>query len=217
MPDTRQCPELLSQRDGVWEDALAFLELADLTMRYGALTVVDRVNLNVEKGELVCLLGPSGCGKTTTLRLIAGFITPKGGEIHVGGRTISSAGWSEPPERRNMSMIFQSYALWPHMTVRENIGYGLMLRKMPQAEIAAARRQNPRRHQAEAACRALSRRAVRRPAAARLAGPRAGRRARDPAARRAALQSRRQSARGDALRDPPPARQVPLHHRLCDA
>ncbi|MGO4673226.1 ABC transporter ATP-binding protein [Bosea sp. 2YAB26] len=126
----------MSRRYRVWEDALAFLELADLTMRYGAMTVVDRVDLNVEKGNLVCLLGPSGCGKTTTLRLIAGFITPKGGEIHVGGRTISSAGWSEPPERRGMSMIFQSYALWPHMTVRENIGYGLSLRKMQAAEIA---------------------------------------------------------------------------------
>jgi iron(III) transport system ATP-binding protein len=115
---------------------MAFLELARLTKRYGPLTVVDAIDLHVERGSLVCLLGPSGCGKTTTLRLIAGFIEPDGGEIRVGGRMISSTGSSEPPERRKMSMIFQSYALWPHMTVRENVGYGLALRKMPKAEIA---------------------------------------------------------------------------------
>jgi iron(III) transport system ATP-binding protein len=115
---------------------MAFLELAGLAKRYGALTVVDHIDLSVERGNLVCLLGPSGCGKTTTLRLIAGFIAPDAGEIRVAGRTVSSAGFSEPPERRKMSMIFQSYALWPHMTVRENIAYGLALRKLPRAEIA---------------------------------------------------------------------------------
>jgi iron(III) transport system ATP-binding protein len=115
---------------------MAFLELARLTKRYGPLTVVDAIDLRVERGSLVCLLGPSGCGKTTTLRLIAGFIAPDAGEISVGGRVVSSAGFSEPPERRRMSMIFQSYALWPHMTVRENVGYGLGLRKMSRADIA---------------------------------------------------------------------------------
>ncbi|HEX2552311.1 MAG TPA: ABC transporter ATP-binding protein [Microvirga sp.] len=115
---------------------MAFLELSRLTKRYGPLAVVDSIDLAVEKGNLVCLLGPSGCGKTTTLRLIAGFIVPDGGEIRVGGRTVSSQGVAEPPERRRMSMIFQSYALWPHMNVRENVGYGLALRKLPKAEIA---------------------------------------------------------------------------------
>lgn len=84
----------------------------------------------IEHGSLVCLLGPSGCGKTTTLRLIAGFIEPTEGEIRVGDRTVSSTQRTVPPERRNMSMIFQSYALWPHMNVAENITYGLRLRKM---------------------------------------------------------------------------------------
>jgi iron(III) transport system ATP-binding protein len=116
---------------------MGFLELAGLTKRYGNLTVVDRLDLSVERGNLVCLLGPSGCGKTTTLRLIAGFIEPDAGEIRVGGRVISSTSFSEPPERRRMSMIFQSYALWPHMTVRENVGYGLALRKMPKSDVAA--------------------------------------------------------------------------------
>jgi iron(III) transport system ATP-binding protein len=114
---------------------MAFVELARLTKRYGALAVVNAVDLAIEKGKLVCLLGPSGCGKTTTLRLIAGFIAPDDGEIRVGGRRVSAPGASLPPEARNMSMIFQSYALWPHMTVFENIAYGLRLRRLDKAEI----------------------------------------------------------------------------------
>jgi iron(III) transport system ATP-binding protein len=83
----------------------------------------------------VCLLGPSGCGKTTTLRLIAGFVEPSAGEIRVGDRVVSSPSRTTPPERRNMSMIFQSYALWPHMTVAENVSYGLELRKIDRATL----------------------------------------------------------------------------------
>jgi iron(III) transport system ATP-binding protein len=116
---------------------MAHLELAALTKSYGAAKAVDGVSLSLEKGALICLLGPSGCGKTTTLRLIAGFVTPTSGEIRVKGRAISQAGWAEPPERRNMSMIFQSYALWPHMTVAENVGYGLTLRKLPRGDIGS--------------------------------------------------------------------------------
>lgn len=115
---------------------MAYVELAGLTKRYGTVTAVDGVSLSLERGDLLCLLGPSGCGKTSTLRLIAGFVQPTTGEIRVGNRIISSAGWAEPPERRNMSMIFQSYALWPHMTVAENVAYGLRLRRLPKAEIA---------------------------------------------------------------------------------
>ena len=91
--------------------------------------------MTIEHGTLVCLLGPSGCGKTTTLRLIAGFVEPTEGEIRVGDRVVSSPQKTLPPERRNMSMIFQSYALWPHMTVAENIIYGLKLRKIDSATI----------------------------------------------------------------------------------
>jgi iron(III) transport system ATP-binding protein len=109
---------------------VASVELRGLTKHYGPLAVVDNVSLTIEHGSLVCLLGPSGCGKTTTLRLIAGFVEPTGGEIRVGERLVSSQTQSLPPERRNMSMIFQSYALWPHMTVTENIVYGLKLRKV---------------------------------------------------------------------------------------
>jgi iron(III) transport system ATP-binding protein len=114
---------------------MAAVELRGLTKRYGGLAVVDRVDLAVEHGTLVCLLGPSGCGKTTTLRLIAGFLEPDGGEVRVGGARLSAPGAVVPPERRNMSMIFQSYALWPHMTIAENVGYGLAVRKLSKSEI----------------------------------------------------------------------------------
>jgi iron(III) transport system ATP-binding protein len=114
---------------------VASVELRGLTKRYGDTAVVDDVSLTVEHGQLVCLLGPSGCGKTTTLRLIAGFVEPSGGEVRVGDKLLSSGAGSVPPERRNMSMIFQSYALWPHMTVAENIIYGLKLRKLDRNTI----------------------------------------------------------------------------------
>jgi iron(III) transport system ATP-binding protein len=115
---------------------LASVELRGLTKRFGSLAVVDNVGLRIDHGQLVCLLGPSGCGKTTTLRLIAGFLEPSEGEIHVGDRVVSSRARTLPPESRKMSMIFQSYALWPHMTVAENIVYGLRLRKLDRDTIA---------------------------------------------------------------------------------
>ncbi|HKS86304.1 MAG TPA: ABC transporter ATP-binding protein [Pseudolabrys sp.] len=114
---------------------MASVELRGLTKRYGSAAVVDNVSLTIAHGHLVCLLGPSGCGKTTTLRLIAGFVEPSEGEIRVGEKLVSSPAHSLPPERRNMSMIFQSYALWPHMTVAENIVYGLRIRKLDRGTI----------------------------------------------------------------------------------
>jgi iron(III) transport system ATP-binding protein len=115
---------------------VASVELRGLTKRFGSLVVVDDISLRIDHGQLVCLLGPSGCGKTTTLRLIAGFLEPSGGEIHVGDRVVSDQKRTLPPESRKMSMIFQSYALWPHMTVAENIVYGLRLRKLDRDTIA---------------------------------------------------------------------------------
>src|SRR3981189_855477 len=115
---------------------MASVDLRGLTKRFGSLAVVDNVSLRIDHGQLICLLGPSGCGKTTTLRLIAGFLEPSDGEIHVGDRLVSSKAQTLPPERRKMSMIFQSYALWPHMTVAENIVYGLRLRKIDRDTIA---------------------------------------------------------------------------------
>jgi iron(III) transport system ATP-binding protein len=116
---------------------VASVELKKLSKRYGAAVAVDGVSLRIEHGQLVCLLGPSGCGKTTTLRLIAGFIEPSAGEIVVGDKVLSSPARTVPPEGRNMSMIFQSYALWPHMTVAENVAYGLKIRRLDTATVAA--------------------------------------------------------------------------------
>src|SRR5271155_3865188 len=115
---------------------MAVLELESLTKRFGRVAAVDDLSLTIDHGLLVCLLGPSGCGKTTTLRLIAGFVEPSAGEIAVGDRVVSSRARTLPPEARKMSMIFQSYALWPHMTVAENITYGLKLRKLDRDTIA---------------------------------------------------------------------------------
>ncbi|HSE94199.1 MAG TPA: ABC transporter ATP-binding protein [Methylomirabilota bacterium] len=100
-----------------------------LTKRYGDLAAVESLSLDVKPRELVALLGPSGCGKTTTLRLVAGFLTPEAGEIWVGDRCLSSPSSVVPPERRRMAMIFQSYALWPHLTVAQNVGYGLRFKR----------------------------------------------------------------------------------------
>ena len=109
------------------------LELIGLTKRFAEVTSVDAIDLAVEQGEFICLLGPSGCGKTTTLRMIAGFLQPEAGQIRVDGKIFSAPGAVIPPERRNMGMIFQSYAVWPHMTVDENVSYGLKMQRVPQA------------------------------------------------------------------------------------
>jgi iron(III) transport system ATP-binding protein len=111
------------------------LTLNRLCKTYAKATVVDDLDLSLAQGELVSLLGPSGCGKTTTLRMIAGFIDPTSGTVEVDGKVLSSAKGSVPPERRGMSMIFQSYAIWPNMTVAENVGFGLAVRKVAAAEI----------------------------------------------------------------------------------
>jgi len=113
---------------------MTHLELDRLAKHYGGVRSVDGIDLAVEPGEFICLLGPSGCGKTTTLRMVAGFLEPDEGEIRVSGRTVSVPGSVVPPERRNMGMIFQSYAVWPHMTVRENVGYGLRMQKVASDE-----------------------------------------------------------------------------------
>ena len=115
------------------------IEISDLVVDYGDVRAVDGVSLSVAQGELVTLLGPSGCGKTTTLRAVAGLEDPSGGTIRLGGTTVYSATAKRnlPSEKRGVSMVFQSYAIWPHMTVFDNVAYGLKVRRMPKAEIAA--------------------------------------------------------------------------------
>ena len=102
--------------------------------KFTGMAAVDDLRLEIKDGEFVSLLGPSGCGKTTTLRLVAGFLQPDAGEIRVNDKIISSASTLIPPERRNMSMIFQSYAIWPHMTVFQNVAYGLKFKKLSRQE-----------------------------------------------------------------------------------
>ena len=108
------------------------IALRDVVKRFGDVRAVDRAAIEISDGELFTLLGPSGCGKTTLLRLIAGFYSPPDeGEIHFGQRRVEAL----PPYERNIGMVFQNYALWPHMTVRGNVTYGLRLRKLTSAEI----------------------------------------------------------------------------------
>jgi len=113
----------------------AKLSLMGLGKSFGPVPAVVGVDLALRQGEFVSLLGPSGCGKTTTLRMIAGFMKPTTGSIAVNGNTISDPSHVVPPEKRSMSMIFQSYAIWPNMTVGENVAFGLKLRKLGKAEI----------------------------------------------------------------------------------
>jgi iron(III) transport system ATP-binding protein len=111
------------------------LALRGITKRFGDFVAVDDFTLELESGEFVSLLGPSGCGKTTTLRMIAGFIDPSAGLIEMDGQVLSSPSGSLPPERRGMSMIFQSYAVWPNMTVAQNVAFGLEVRKLAGGEV----------------------------------------------------------------------------------
>jgi ABC-type Fe3+/spermidine/putrescine transport system ATPase subunit len=108
------------------------IRLEDIVKRFGTLEAVSHVSVDIKDGELFTLLGPSGCGKTTILRLIGGFHKPDHGEVYFGDRAVSSL----PPYERNIGMVFQNYALWPHMTIERNIAYGLKLKKFSRSEIA---------------------------------------------------------------------------------
>src|SRR5438477_3139848 len=108
------------------------IALSEVTKRFASTTAVDRISLEIADGELFTLLGPSGCGKTTLLRMIAGFSPVDGGESRFGERRVDGLA----PYERNIGMVFQNYALWPHMTVAGNVTYGLKLRKLPAADIA---------------------------------------------------------------------------------
>ena len=118
---------------------MAYIELNQVTKRFGNVVAVDRMNLQMAEGECVAMLGPSGCGKTTTLRMVAGFEDLDDGEILVGDRIISSKskGYYLPPENRNFGMVFQAFAVWPHLSIYENVAFPLRIRKLPKEEIHA--------------------------------------------------------------------------------
>ena len=189
-----------------------------VTKRYpGATTsAVDGFDLTIDHGDFMCMLGPSGCGKTTTLRMIAGLDQPTAGSISVDDQVLDSVdrGVFVPPERREMGLVFQSYALWPHMTIRQNIEYGLRLRKVARAE-------RGRRADEVMAVMSIDRYADRYPSVGRTtaaggAGPDARRQPRRHASRRTALEPRLTAAPRDAgitQAHPPRLR---LHHRLRD-
>lgn len=110
---------------------MAFLELNNLRKAFGPAVAVEKFDLHINKGEFVSFLGPSGCGKTTTMRMVAGFETPDQGNIKVDNNDLTNV----PPNKRNVGMVFQSYALFPHLSVRDNIGFGLKIANKPKAEV----------------------------------------------------------------------------------
>ena len=114
---------------------MSTVTIRDVTKSFGNLTVLSHFDQIFQDGEFVTLLGPSGCGKTTMLRMIAGFEKPTSGEILIGDQVVSSDHVFLPPEKRNIGMVFQSYAVWPHMTVQENVSYPLRIRKTPRPEM----------------------------------------------------------------------------------
>jgi len=112
------------------------VRLAGVTKTFGSVTAVRGLSLEAEQGKILALLGPSGCGKTTALRLIAGFELPDAGEVEISGRKVAGAGVNVPPERRRVGMVFQDYALFPHLSVARNVAYGLPKGKMSEARIS---------------------------------------------------------------------------------
>ena len=127
------------------------IELRNLAKAYGATKVVNDLSFSLEKGEMIALLGPSGCGKTTTLRMVAGFIQPTSGAIVVRGRDITFL----PPHKRDTGLVFQNYALFPHLTVTENIAFGLNRRSIPRDEQRTAYRRDARQAETDGPGRAL--------------------------------------------------------------
>ena len=114
-------------------DDRSFISIQDVSKHFGRVRAVDRVSIDITRGEFFSLLGPSGCGKTTLLRILAGFEFPTSGEIYIDGQAMSSVA----PNHRPVNIVFQNYAIFPHLTVRQNIGYGLQQEKLSRAQVGA--------------------------------------------------------------------------------
>ena len=193
---------------------MAVVTLDRLTKIYdrGHAPAADAVSLDIRHGEFMVLLGPSGCGKTTTLRMIAGLESISSGTLSIDGRVVNAV----PAKDRDIAMVFQSYALYPHMSVKDNLAFGLRRRAVPRDEIERRVTRRRRDARAVAAARSQAARALRRATAARGARARDRARSEGVPVRRAALQSRRRVARLDARRDrraaSPPRRDDDLRH-----
>ena len=183
------------------------ITVRNISKGFGTFRALDDVSLEVPDGSLTALLGPSGSGKSTLLRVIAGLEQPDKGEVVIAGENMTAL----PPQRRNVGFVFQHYAAFKHMTVRDNVGFGLRIRKRPKAEIRAAGGRVAAPGPARGLRRALPGPALRRPAAANGTGPRPGGRAAGAAAGRALRGARRAGARGAARLAAPAARPGPRH------
>ena len=174
---------------------------------------VKGINLEIQDGELLVLVGPSGCGKSTTLRMIAGLEKVSGGTIEIGGQIVNQV----EPKDRGIAMVFQNYALYPHMTVFDNLAFGLKLAKKEKSFIRQAVLRAAATLGLEALLRPQTPGSFRRTTPARGAGTRHRPKSQGVSLRRTALQSGRQDARADARGDCPSALQPQDHHDLCDA
>jgi ABC-type Fe3+/spermidine/putrescine transport system ATPase subunit len=188
--------------------------LSDLTKTYpGSSTPsLDRLTLDVPSGELTALLGPSGCGKTTTMKMIAGLLTPTSGDITFDGQSILR----EKPENRGVVMVFQNYLLFPYMSVADNVGFGLRMRKVPKDQIAARVAEMLALVKLPDLGKRRPSELVGRATAAGGIGPCADRQAQGAAPRRALVEPRRALADRDARPDPHHPKAVGHHHDLCD-
>ena len=192
---------------------MASVAIRDVRKAFGATEVIHGVDIDIGDGEFVVLVGPSGCGKSTLLRMIAGLENITGGEIRIGERVVNNV----PPKERDIAMVFQNYALYPHMTVAANMGFSLQAARRAARRDRRARARAPPRSSASRRSRALSAPALRRPAPARRHGPRHRARPAGVPVRRAAVQPRRQAARADAHRDQGAAPAPEDHDRLRHA
>ncbi len=190
---------------------MPLLRIEAVVKKFGVFRAVDGLSLDIRAGEFFALLGPSGCGKTTLLRMLAGFETPDEGRILLDGKDIAQI----PPHERPVNMMFQNYALFPHLNVRDNIAFGLKRAGMPRREIDYPRRRDGRAGQARGPRETQARSALRRSKAARGAGAFAGAASSSSVARRAARRARQEAARKHPVRtDGAAAASWPdLHHR----
>ena len=175
------------------------LKITHLFKRYGNVEILKDVNLDIKSGEFIVFVGPSGCGKSTLLRCISGLETISAGTLEIDGRVVNDVA----PSKRGIAMVFQSYALYPHMTVYDNMAYALKLQNLSKAEHRPESTRRCRKAAAHAISSASAQGAVRRAAPARRYRPRHRPRSAGLPVRRAALQPRRGAPRPDAHRDQP--------------